>query len=308
LDYLGKGRDKTNRPAPESNAKTTRAVSAIPNRYSQDGYLIEQPADYIPEWVGIKLHRTVVIKFYHDGRIQLNSDGWQTVTTRERMNAYAPTPRWNQELSQYDAGLNIRVYTEKRIMYLLVSTTHESMWNNPNAKRYLYEDNMVIYPDGMVRNQDGELINPYDKSREKVKRKELNQVKKYVTAFISKFIKQEIGNPGNGDCWYCLSHISNSGIPPVNTLHSDGRLTPGFDESNHIRSHLEESYFVPALLHNAIGSQESGLAMIDKHNIAWCTKAPGWESQRTFSLDLTERRLKLLLTRYICKQLGYQVT
>jgi hypothetical protein len=292
LDYLSKGKDKTNRPAPDSNAKTTRVVA---------------PIEINPEWVGIKLHNTVVIKFYRDGRIQYNSDGWQTVTTRERMNTYAPTPKWNQELKKYDDGLNIQVYTDKRIMYMMVSTKEGSMWNNPNAKRYFYEDGMIVHPDGNVTNQDGQLINSDDKRKEKSKRSELSKIKKYSKEFIAKFINQEIGNPGPGDCWYCMSHIPNSGIPPINTLTPDG-VKPGFDETHHIRSHLEKSYFVPSLLYNAIGSQESGLSRSDQHNIAWCSKAPGWESHKPWALDLTERRLKLLLTRYICKQLGYQVT
>lgn len=288
--WLAAGKNPMDRPAPESNGKTTRIV---------------RDADL--NWVGVKLHNTVVVKYYKDGSVQFNSDGWRTVTTRDRMNQYAPHTKWNEETKKYDDGLRIQVYTEKRIMYLVTSIGSGSMWNNPNAKKYIYEDNMTVYPDGRVINQDGDSIVPDDKDREKAARKELNQIKRYVGKFISKFINQEIGNPGPGDCWYCMSHIPNSGIPPIDTITPDG-IKPGFDETHHIKSHIEESYFVPSLLYNAIESQRSGLAQIDEHNIAWCTKAPGWETHKPWSIDLTERRLKLLLTRYICKQMGYQVT
>jgi hypothetical protein len=306
LDYLKSGKDKTNRPAPESNGKTTRVVSAIPEKYSESGEQIDPPIDFIPDWVGIKLHKTIILKFYKDGRVQFNSDGWRTVTTRERMNCYAPRANWNDESKKFE-GLVVRVHTEKRIMYLTTSIGSTSIWNDPNAKKYLYEDNMIIYPDGRVVNQDGDPIQPDDKDREKAARKELRQIKGYVNKFIKKFINQEIGNPDSGDCFYCQSHIPGSGIPPIDTITPDG-IKPGFDETRHIKSHIEESYFVPSLLYNAIESQRSGLAKIDEHNIAWCTKSPGWESHKPWSIDLTERRLKLLLTRYLCKQSGYQVT
>lgn len=287
--WLAAGKNPLDRPAPESNGKTTRIV-----------------ADADLNWVGVKLHRTIVVKYYRNGRVQFNSDGWRTVTTRDRMNCYAPRANWNEESKKFE-GLVVRVYTEKRIMYMVTSIGSTSMWNDPNAKKYIYEDNMIIYPDGRVVNQDGDPIQPDDKDREKAARKELNQIKGYVSKFISKFINQDIGNPGPGDCWYCMSHIPNSGIPPIDTITPDG-IKPGFDETHHIKSHIEESYFVPSLLYNALESQRSGLAKIDEHNIAWCTKAPGWETHKPWSIDLTERRLKLLLTRYICKQLGYQVT
>lgn len=40
--------------------------------------------------VGIRLHRTDVVRFFQDGSIVLNSGGWNTVTTKDRMNRYSP--------------------------------------------------------------------------------------------------------------------------------------------------------------------------------------------------------------------------
>jgi hypothetical protein len=307
VKWLAAGKNPMDRPAPKSNSKNTRIVCAAPEKYDQSGHPIEPPTEFIPDWVGVKLHNTVVVKYYRDGSVQFNSDGWYTVTTRDRMNCYAPRANWNEELKKFE-GLVVYIYTEKRIMYL-VSSIGLTSWlrNDPNAKKYIYEDNMIIYPDGRVVNQDNDPIKPDDKRREKSARKELNQIKGYVSKFISKFIKQEIGDIDGGHCWYCLSHVPNSGIPPINTITPDG-IKPEFDETHHIKSHIKESYFVPALLYNAIQSQLVGLAAVDNHNIAWCTKAPGWETHKPWSIDLTERRLKLLLTRYICKQMGYQVT
>ena len=38
------------------------------------------------DWYAIRLHDTDVVTFYADGTIQLDSGGWKTVTTKDRMN------------------------------------------------------------------------------------------------------------------------------------------------------------------------------------------------------------------------------
>ena len=40
--------------------------------------------------IGVRLHSTYVVTYHTDGRIVLNSGGWQTVTTKQRMNEYSP--------------------------------------------------------------------------------------------------------------------------------------------------------------------------------------------------------------------------
>lgn len=40
--------------------------------------------------VGIMLHSTYVVKIHEDNTYTLNSGGWQTVTTKDRINQYSP--------------------------------------------------------------------------------------------------------------------------------------------------------------------------------------------------------------------------
>ncbi len=40
--------------------------------------------------VAIRLHATDVVELYPNGDVVLNSGGWRTVTTKARMNEYAP--------------------------------------------------------------------------------------------------------------------------------------------------------------------------------------------------------------------------
>ena len=42
------------------------------------------------ETIAVRYHKTDVVTYKADGKIILNSGGWQTVTTKERLNAFSP--------------------------------------------------------------------------------------------------------------------------------------------------------------------------------------------------------------------------
>jgi len=42
--------------------------------------------------IAVRLHSTDVLTFFPDGRIEVNTGGWHTVTTRDRINCYLPRP------------------------------------------------------------------------------------------------------------------------------------------------------------------------------------------------------------------------
>ena len=67
--------------------------------------------------VAIKLHSTYVVKIRDDGTYTLNSGGWQTVTTKDRINQYSP----------------VRVYQRKFEWFV-----------NINGKEYPFIDGMVV--------------------------------------------------------------------------------------------------------------------------------------------------------------------
>lgn len=67
--------------------------------------------------VAIKLHNTYVVKIHADGTYTLNSGGWQTVTTKDRINQYSP----------------VRVYQEKYQWFVTI-----------NNKPYPFIDGMVV--------------------------------------------------------------------------------------------------------------------------------------------------------------------
>lgn len=55
------------------------------------------------ETIGVQLHNTIVVTIHGDGTYTLNSGGWQTVTTKDRINEYSPV-RISQRKYQWYVG------------------------------------------------------------------------------------------------------------------------------------------------------------------------------------------------------------
>ena len=67
--------------------------------------------------VGIELHSTCVVKIHPDNSATLNSGGWHTSTTKDRMNKYSPVRvyqckgEWylnNDDNTSYVDGMTVR--------------------------------------------------------------------------------------------------------------------------------------------------------------------------------------------------------
>ena len=110
--------------------------------------------------IGIKFHKTIIIDYFDDGRIRLDTGGWKTCSTRERMSY------WQNEFS---------VYSMNHIMYLEF-----------RKNRYLFEDNMILFPSGRVE-LNGELVKPMTPADEKKKLKLKEKSDKYCNNFIELF-------------------------------------------------------------------------------------------------------------------------
>ncbi len=117
--------------------------------------------------IAVKLHATDIVTFHRDGRVTINSGGWQTVTTKDRLNNYSP----------------LRVYADKGVWY--VSDGEKT----------------VVYEDGLTTDTEGRLVEGGRSPDELRKLRKL--VVKFCKTFVQKLDKGEIDKPGPGDCWYC---------------------------------------------------------------------------------------------------------
>lgn len=119
----------------------------------------------------VKLHNTDIFKVFEDNTYELNTGGWQTVTTKSRLNEFTPA----------------RIHQCKGI------------W-------YIGSDKIPFY-DGIRINSSGEPVDAIDCSGDINAKKKL--LDKKVKQFIDGYIKWALDNgvePDSGDCFCCRFH------------------------------------------------------------------------------------------------------
>ena len=152
------------------------------------------------EAIAVLLHSTDVVTYHKDGRIVLGTGGWQTVTTKERMNRFSP----------------FRIWSEKGVWLLSIGTP----WREPTQAPWTYRDGVTLCNGDLT----GEGEDP--KKTQKLRARVL----KYARAYIKALIAGEVPEPSGGDCWFCamvpqdgsriyegnhiLSHIEESYFVP----------------------------------------------------------------------------------------------
>ena len=130
------------------------------------------------------------------------------------------------------------------------------------AEREWTERNRVPFYDGITVNSDGYAprVRKDGPSPAKLRRhkREVTKIQKmidrYVDGFVAELRKGTMPMPGSGDCWMCSLTSSADGTPmgdAMDTLHPDGTVTKQANHE-HLWSHIEEEYYVPSLVTNAL--------------------------------------------------------
>lgn len=68
-----------------------------------------------PETIGVKLHNTFVVEIHSDGTYTLNSGGWRTVTTKDRINNYSPVGISQRKYEWFVGDENVPFYDGIRV-------------------------------------------------------------------------------------------------------------------------------------------------------------------------------------------------
>ena len=154
--------------------------------------------------VVVLLHSTDIVTFSPNGDVTLDSGGWRTKTTSERMHRFSP--------------------------------------HSVSSNRGTWFVRGVPFADGMTIHASGEVTGGGDpdafRKNEAIKRSAAN----YASRFVSALYRGEIGAPSSGDCMMCSGRMGG----------------------DHIESHIEESYYVPSLLVNALN--EFGASQAARHD------------------------------------------
>lgn len=168
------------------------------------------------ELLKVRLHETDILTYFPDGGIQLNSGGWRTVTTKDRMSRYLPDGRY--------------LLQERGVWYL-------TLGGRCNGTRYAFADGMSVYPDGHVLNAGKD--NP--KADAKLKAK----VKKYAELCASRV---PLDKPSGGDCWYCGMQTTEGeslGDAIKDTDHLHSHMSEGYVVPSLVYNALSAHYNAP---------------------------------------------------------------
>jgi hypothetical protein len=262
--------------------------------------------------IGIKLHNTFIVKYHSNDHldcidygdlIEFNTNGWLTVTTKERMNRFAP----------------ISIWSERYVWYI----SDSNWYGNPDRKIYHYQDRIFYRPNDKTFHikEDGQLVQlkPYLKEAEKAKRKQLRRIDNYIKAYLNELVNYKLSISA-GDCFMCQGESN----PEVAEKMFIGELKDGQLETkqginpDHLESHMDEKYYVPSLIMSAIRQQcydsdsqfgnpnmTYGLAEIDKHNIScWLHYDNSNGEHKPFASDMTRERLQKIMKKYFINRLG----
>lgn len=130
-------------------------------------YLRKEGSQFI-----VKYHDTDIVKFIDDSKVELNTSGYLTPTTKNRLNDFSPA----------------RISQKGGIWYVYSNGTK------------------VAYHDGMIVDSDGAPIHYIDMTSELEEKKRIldSEVRDYIKGFVAYFLDNGFQQPSPGDCWDCL--------------------------------------------------------------------------------------------------------
>lgn len=209
--------------------------------------------------VVLRLHSTDILTFTSDGSVRYDASGWTTTTTKQRFNAYGPD--------------GYRVYSDRGQWRLY--RFDRTGAGAPSAS-WPYADGITVHADGSVTGA-GE-----DTARELARLRRAAST--YARGYVAAMFAGEVPAPSGGDCWMCLMFTSPG-------------AAPGSAGAEHIRSHIEERYYVPSLIVNA--ARELGASHAARAAIAELQSgiASGWA-------PVVRDQLVRLVRRYVTRELG----
>ena len=169
-----------------------------------------------------RLHMTDIMVFRPDGSIVLDTGGWKTSTTKERMNRFLPK--------------GISVWQSKGRWFL--GRSHHY------TKGGYVEEWVVPYFDGVVIPSDySRPVIKLERALDARNTKILKQIGDYCVEVKKLIADGKLPLPSGGDCWICLAEsgqdLRDSGGDPTRN-------------NSHILEHLREKYVHGWLIYNAI--------------------------------------------------------
>ncbi|MDX1492947.1 MAG: hypothetical protein R3253_02655, partial [Longimicrobiales bacterium] len=177
----------------------------------------------------VRLHETDVVTIHPGGTYTLNSGGWRTPTTKNRINDYAP----------------VTVFSMQGVWYVRGA-----------GETSLFHDRMIVGSDGRIlTKKDPE---PYKASKAEVDK----MVKTYIDGFARFALGGELRAPGPGDYWGCafkradIDHPRGIEGEPMGVGHLFDHFREGyFVPSLLMKAIIQKGYRNPGLIWGMIEAE-----------------------------------------------------
>jgi len=165
---------------------------------------------------------TDVVTILPDGAAVLNTDGYRTKTTKERINDILRM-----------RGLRFRLFADKG--WRLTRTKKDGTW----PKKPL----SIRFADGIILGRDGSVTLPQGVRDTDKLRSDLDERIVKYSKLVAETLRKGWLVPDNGDCWPCRL-VDEGGV-------AWGDMRGSTDGHEHLRNHLEEGYVHGSLVWNA---------------------------------------------------------
>lgn len=162
-------------------------------------------ARFVGDNIIVRFHNTDIGEFLPDNTLILNSGGYKTYTTKDRINDLLPN--------------GIRLYQESGLWWL----SHN--WSD----KIPFCDGIMILPDGTITGY-------VDNSTNDTKLRK--DIKKYAKGFVKALISGEVARPYAGDCFYCYMREVSSSNPLGEVTDNTDHLLSHFEEKYFVGSLL----------------------------------------------------------------------
>lgn len=139
----------------------------------------------------VKYHESAVVKYFPVGMVDggaatiLDSCGWKTITTKERLNAFCP------------AGFNI--WQERGVWTLSRRGERPETWT---------------FADGITIMQNGDVFNAGPANEKERIKKLVKRINEYAHTYAQALVEGQIPAPSSGDCWGCCM-VAEDGTAPL---------------------------------------------------------------------------------------------
>lgn len=215
-------------------------------KYDNNTYILSKEDD-----IAIRLHETDIVTLKNNGDIILNSGGWHTPTTKDRINKIL-----------YDANTNYYISQKNGIWYV---------------GDYRFKEGITITGKGKIVGADKKGNNKKDKTIKM-------QVKKYAKLYADN-IPLEL--PTGADCWHCSfkdSETNKTWGDVSNSQHIQEHIKEKYVVPSLAYNSLKENYNAPIVFAQVFqktgweGDRSFGKEIIQKSVYKYILKRLGYAS------------------------------